>query len=172
MKPALRLRTKDDPPDGGGGRSRDGKMPVAGAVEIVGNGPGRVRLSPSTIIPPTSLHAFIQTNIAAGVTAKTDGWAAYPGAPKRQPRAACHRHNGRPHRPPLDPSRLLQPQNLGTRRLSRPAPHLTCSPTSTNSSSASTAAAHRHAAFRTLLGIGMKIKPATYKMLIAPEASG
>jgi hypothetical protein len=27
-----------------------------------------------------------------------------------------------------------------------------------------------HAAFRTLLGIGMRIKPATYTMLIEPEA--
>jgi hypothetical protein len=29
-----------------------------------------------------------------------------------------------------------------------------------------------HAAFRTLLGIGVAIKPATYKMLIKPEAQG
>jgi hypothetical protein len=29
-----------------------------------------------------------------------------------------------------------------------------------------------HAAFRTLLGIGTKIKPATYTMLIRPEAAG
>ena len=28
----------------------------------------------------------------------------------------------------------------------------------------------RHAAFRTLLGIGVALKPATYNMLIAPEA--
>ncbi|MDR3436699.1 MAG: IS1595 family transposase, partial [Telmatospirillum sp.] len=29
-----------------------------------------------------------------------------------------------------------------------------------------------HAAFRTLLGIGAAIKPATYKMLIVAEAKG
>ena len=38
---AIPHRTKDDPPAGGQGRSHDGKMLVAGAVEIpVGNGPG------------------------------------------------------------------------------------------------------------------------------------
>ena len=30
----------------------------------------------------------------------------------------------------------------------------------------------RHAAFRSLLGIGTRIKPITYKMLISPEEAG
>ena len=45
---------------------------------------GRPRPRP----PPTmsdysaeSLHAFIKANVAAGATAKTDGWAGYSGAP-------------------------------------------------------------------------------------------
>ena len=28
-----------------------------------------------------SLHAFLKANLAAGATAKTDGWSGYPGAP-------------------------------------------------------------------------------------------
>ncbi len=30
----------------------------------------------------------------------------------------------------------------------------------------------RHAAFRSLLGIGARTKPVTYKMLISPEVTG
>ena len=32
-------------------------------------------------IRPDSLHPFIARNLTPGATAKTDGWAAYPGAP-------------------------------------------------------------------------------------------
>src|SRR5512132_2314402 len=42
---AISYRTNDDPPAGGRGRSHDGKMLVAGAVEIEGRAPGRVRLA-------------------------------------------------------------------------------------------------------------------------------
>jgi hypothetical protein len=28
-----------------------------------------------------SLHAFLAANLAPGATARTDGWATYPGAP-------------------------------------------------------------------------------------------
>ena len=73
-------RSKDDPPEGGLGRSGQGKMLVAGAVEVHGHRPGRVRLAPIADYPP-SLHAFINANIAAGATAKTDGWSAYPALP-------------------------------------------------------------------------------------------
>lgn len=75
-------RTKEDPVAGGQGRSREGKMAVIGAVEIIGNGPGRIRLAPIADYSATSLHAFIAATVAAGATAKTDGWAAYPGAPE------------------------------------------------------------------------------------------
>ena len=42
---AIPLRRKDEPPAGGQGRSRQGKMLVAGAVEVHDGGPGRVRLA-------------------------------------------------------------------------------------------------------------------------------
>ena len=74
-------RTKADPPAGGQGRSADGKMLVAGAVEVHDGGPGRVRLAPIADFSAASLHAFIKANVAAGATAKTDGWSSYTGAP-------------------------------------------------------------------------------------------
>src|SRR5512132_3004500 len=42
--------------------------------------------------------------------------------PRRHPRAARRRPDGRPPRPAVDASRLRQPQTLGTRHLPRPAP--------------------------------------------------
>ena len=75
------FRTKADPPEGGQGRSADAKMLVAVAVEVHDGGPGRLRLAPIADFSAASLHAFIKTNVAAGATAKTDGWSGYPGAP-------------------------------------------------------------------------------------------
>ena len=54
-------------------------MPVIAAVEIVGDGPGRLRLAPIADYSADSIRAFVATNIACGATLKTDGWAAYPG---------------------------------------------------------------------------------------------
>ena len=76
-------RSKNDPLTGGGGRSRQGKILVVGAVEVEdgGAGPGRIRLAEVTDYSAASLHPFIARNLAPGATAKTDGWSAYPGAP-------------------------------------------------------------------------------------------
>jgi predicted RNA-binding Zn-ribbon protein involved in translation (DUF1610 family) len=75
-------RSKNDPVTGGGGRSHQGKMLVVGAVEVEdgGLGPGRIRLSQVADYSAASLHAFLAANVAAGATAKTDGWSGYPGA--------------------------------------------------------------------------------------------
>jgi hypothetical protein len=58
-----------------------GKMVVVGAVEMQdgGAGPGRIRLAELADYSADSLHPFIADNLAAGATAKTDGWSAYPG---------------------------------------------------------------------------------------------
>ena len=168
---AIPYRTKDDPPAGGQGRSRDGKLPLAGAVEIVGNGPGRVRLAVIEDYSATSLHAFIRANIAEGATARTDGWSAYPGAPgvDHDPHVvgniAAHVVLPWVHRVFANLKTWALGVYHGLRR-----PHLQAyldefvfrfnrrrTP---------------HAAFRSLLGIGTTIKPATYRMLIAPEATG
>ena len=119
------LRTKDDPVAGGGGRSHQGKMLVAGAVEVADGAPGRIRLAEITDFSAPSLHGFVAANVAPGTTIRTDGWSAYPGAPDVAhdphvigPMAA---HVVLPWIHWVDPPRLLQPEDLGARRLPRSA---------------------------------------------------
>src|SRR5437764_2280799 len=59
------------------GRSHDGKLPVAGAVEIRGAGPGRVRLAVIGDYSAESLGGFVAGNVADGSTVVSDGWAGY-----------------------------------------------------------------------------------------------
>jgi predicted RNA-binding Zn-ribbon protein involved in translation (DUF1610 family) len=80
------FRTKDDPPAGGQGRSHDGKLLVAGAAEIKSGKKGRLAIGRARLrviadYRAATLHAFMKENIASGATAKTDGFASYPGAP-------------------------------------------------------------------------------------------
>src|SRR5271169_6332194 len=53
------LRTKADPVCGGGGRSPQGKMLVAGAVEVENDAPGRLRLAAIKDFSALSLHGFV-----------------------------------------------------------------------------------------------------------------
>lgn len=80
------LRSTDDPPAGGQGRSHDGEPLLIAAVEIVGGSNEkrtlwRMRLAPIADFARTSLHAFFAANTAPGSNVKTDGRAAYLGAP-------------------------------------------------------------------------------------------
>ena len=61
----LPLRGKDEPLTGGGGRSRQGKMLLAGAVEIDGDGPGRIRLGKIETFSRRSLHGFVAAKCGA-----------------------------------------------------------------------------------------------------------
>ena len=79
---SLPLRTKDDPPAGGGGRSHEGKMLIVGGIEVNDGKPGRLRLAAIKDYSADSLHAFIKAALAVGSTARTDGWSGYPGAPE------------------------------------------------------------------------------------------
>ena len=67
-----------------------------------------------------SLHGFVAANLAQGATIKTDGWAAYPGAPNvaHDPHVVGNMaaHIVLPWIP-----RLLQLEDFGARRLPRPA---------------------------------------------------
>jgi hypothetical protein len=74
-------RAKDDPPTGAGGRSGQGQLLIAGAVEVRPGGPARIRLAAIEDFSARSLHAFLAADLAPGATAKTDGWSGYPGAP-------------------------------------------------------------------------------------------
>jgi hypothetical protein len=69
-------RTKATPVGGGAGRSRQGKLAIAGAVEIVGPGPGRVRLAPIDDYSADSLHGLVAANLGPGATSRPDGWSA------------------------------------------------------------------------------------------------
>ena len=70
--------SKDNPPSGGGRRSRQGKLLVADAVEVGEGGSDRIRLAQLEDFSADSLHAFLGVNLATGAIARTDGWAGYP----------------------------------------------------------------------------------------------
>src|SRR5512144_2346663 len=162
-------RSRNDPTGGGGGRSHEGKILIAGAVEVQEKGPGRIRLSVIEDFSADSLHRFLRAAVAPGTTAKTDGWSGYPGAPgvSHDPhvigKMAAHSVPPWVHRVfsklktwALGVYHGLRRTNIQTYldefvfRFNRRRT--------------------RHAAFRTLLGIGVVTEPVTYKMLITPEA--
>jgi hypothetical protein len=72
---SLPFRAGDEPARPG--RSHDGKLPIAGAVEIRGEGPGRIRLAVIGDYSAASLGGFVAGNIAAGSTVASDGWSGY-----------------------------------------------------------------------------------------------
>ena len=168
---ALNYRTRDEPVAGGKGRSQVGKLPLVGAVEITGNGPGRIRLARIEDYAAKSLHGFIKATLAPGAVAKTDAWSAYPGAPNVShephvigPMAAhivlpwVHRIFSNLKTWALGVYHGLRDKHLQT-YLDEFAFRFNRRRT-------------RHAAFRSLLSIGTRIKPVTYNMLIKPEATG
>src|SRR5215211_7908984 len=74
---SIPFRTKGDPVAAKPGRSHEGKLLIAGAVEIVGKGPGRVRLAVIEDYSAASLSGFVTTAIASGSTVVSDGWSGY-----------------------------------------------------------------------------------------------
>ncbi len=76
----LPCRTAEEPSFGGQGRSSQGKMLIAGAVELSPEGdPRRIRLSPIESYSSSSLRAFVSTTALSGATVITDGWRGYQG---------------------------------------------------------------------------------------------
>ena len=59
------------------GRSHDGKLLIAGAVEIRGKGPGRIRLAVIEDYSADTLGGFVAGNVAGGSTVISDGWSGY-----------------------------------------------------------------------------------------------
>src|SRR3954454_3118924 len=59
------------------GRSHDGKLLLAGAVEIKGKVPGRVRLAVIGDYSAVALGALVAAVIAIGSTVVSDGWSGY-----------------------------------------------------------------------------------------------
>jgi len=161
-------RAQDDPPTGGGGRSSQGKLLIAGAAEVQDGRPGRIRLAALEDFSAKSLHGFVAADLAPGATAKTDGWSGYPGAPgvHHEPHVigpmAAHVVLPWVHRVFANLKTWALGVYHGLRR-----PHLQAY--LDEFVFRFNRRRTRHAAFRTLLGIGLTLKPATYNMLIAPE---
>src|ERR671920_1024101 len=74
---SLPFRTKDEPVAAKPGRSHEGKLLIAGAVEIKGKAPGRVRLAVIEDYSATTLSAVVAAAIAGGSTVVSDGWSGY-----------------------------------------------------------------------------------------------
>ena len=74
---SIPFRTKDGPVAAKPGRSHEGKLLIAGAVEIRGKRPGRVRLAVIDAYSAVALGAFVAAAVAAGGTAVSDGWSGY-----------------------------------------------------------------------------------------------
>jgi hypothetical protein len=163
-------RTKADPPDGGQGRSAEGKMLIAAAAEVHDGGPGRVRLAAIADFSAASLHAFIAANVTAGAIAKTDGWPAYQGAAavSHEPHVigpmAAHVVLPWTHRVFSNLKTWALGVYHGLRRKHLQS-YLDEFVFRFNRRKT------RHAAFRSLLAIGVTAKHTTYKMLISPEAT-
>jgi hypothetical protein len=147
------------------GRSHDGELLVAGAVEIEGKGPGRVRLAVIGDYSAAGLGGFVAGNVASGGTVVSDGWPGYKGltdvehdpkaigeTPARQVSPWVHRVFANAKRRALGVYHGLRRQHLQAyldelvfrfNRRRNPA-----------------------AAFDRLLGLGLTLEPATYQMLI------
>ena len=74
---SLPFRTKDMPVAAKPGRAHAGKLLLAGAVEIKGKGPGRVRLAVIEDYAAESLSGFAKAAVADGSTVVSDGWSGY-----------------------------------------------------------------------------------------------
>jgi predicted RNA-binding Zn-ribbon protein involved in translation (DUF1610 family) len=72
---SLPFRAKDAPVRPG--RSHEAKLLIAGAVEVRGKGPGRVRLAAIEDYSAASLGGFVAGNVAGGSTVVSDGWSGY-----------------------------------------------------------------------------------------------
>jgi hypothetical protein len=76
-RPSIPFRTRDEPVAAKPGRSHEGKLLIAGAVEIKGRGPGRARLAVIGGYSGESLGGFVAAAVAGGSTVVSDGWSGY-----------------------------------------------------------------------------------------------
>ena len=103
------------------GRSHDGKLLIAGAVEIRGKGPGRTRLAVIGDYSAASLGGFVAANVAEGSTVVSDGWSGYAQAQGRQARPEGGRRRAGPPGAALGPPRVREREAVGAGGLPRPA---------------------------------------------------
>ena len=123
MRPPSRSAPQKTRPRGGQGRSPQGKMRIAGAVELSPEGePRRIRLAPIGDFSARSLRAFVAGTSAPGARVITDGWSGYCGLPDHDHQPKVVGATPRPSRADVDPSCVLEPEALGARNLPWPAP--------------------------------------------------
>ncbi len=157
-----------------GGRRRDsGKSIVVGAVEVRGQGSGRVRLAVVEDLSAASPVPFVEASVDPGSTVLTDGWQG--SAPLRK---------GYDHRP----STVGDPRNASKLF---PRVHRTFSNLKTWLQGTRHGVGAKHlphyvdefvfrfnrrrtpmAAFQSLLGLSSRHPPTTHKMLYAAELTG
>ena len=73
------FRTRNEPVEGGQGRSQIGKITVVGAVELKNKWAGRIRLEVAPNYQGETLKGFIKNNIGIGSHIWTDGNSSYCG---------------------------------------------------------------------------------------------
>src|SRR3954462_1900455 len=160
---SLPFRAKGEPARPG--RSHDGKLLIAGAVESRGKGPGRTGLAVIGDYSAVALDAFVAGNVEEGSTVVSDGWSGYAKLKdvKHDPRVVgdapahavlpwIHRVFANAKRWALGVYHGLRPAHLQAyldefmfRFNRRHTPH---------------------AAFERLLGLSLTLEPATYQMLV------
>jgi hypothetical protein len=147
------------------GRSHDGKLLVAGAVEIKGRGPGRIRLAVIDAYSAVALGAFVAAAVATGSTVVSDGWSGYARLKdvKHDPRVVgdVPAHTVLPwvHRVFANAKRWAPGVYHGLREKHLQA-YLDEFVFRFNRRRTP------HAALERLLGLGLTLEPATYQMLV------
>jgi len=163
---SIAYRTKDDPVGGGQGRSAEGKILIAAAVETIPGGKaGRIWLTTIKDYSAATLQRFVADNTVVGATVMTDGFSAYPGMRDRNhlPRVvgakAAHSLLPWVHRVFANLKRLALGVYHGFRRKHIQA-YLDEFVFRWNRRR------HYRSAFHTLMRIGLMIKPTSYNALI------
>jgi transposase-like protein len=158
-----------------GGRALERKALVVAAVEVRGQGSGRVRLQVVSDASARSLTGFVKTNVEPGTVVRTDGWQGY--APLAS-LGYCRRPRTRGD-DPRRAARLL------------PRVHRVFGNLQTWLRGTHHGVGHKHlqvyldeftfrfnrrrtpqAAFQTLLGLGAQRGPTTYQQLYEVEPTG
>jgi predicted RNA-binding Zn-ribbon protein involved in translation (DUF1610 family) len=163
------FRTKDDPVVVPAGRSGVGKMLVAGAVEVDGGAPRRARLQVIEGFDKAEIHAFVLAVVAPQTRLVTDDWPSYQGIPTVKHKAitvgpiAAHVALPWSHRLFSNLKRWGLGVYHGLRRknLQRYLDEFVFRFNRRRT---------RHAAFATLLGIGVRTAPVPYHLLIRQAA--
>jgi transposase-like protein len=162
---SIPFRGKDAPAGRKPGRSHEDKLLIAGAVEIVGKGPGRVRLAVIDDYSAAALGGLVAAAIADGSTVVSDGWSGYARLKdvRRDPRVVgdvpAHAVLPRVHRVFANAKRWA----LGAHHGLRPAhPQAYLDEFVFRSNRRRDPAA----AFARLIDLSLTLRPATYQMLV------